>query len=100
MITIKIIIMIIIMMTIMITITIIIITIMMMMITITITIKIMIIIMMIIMIQTLTTKDCKGLQTNMPKNVGSTKTLSAKLKSRHITFCKQNTAMLIVLREN
>ena len=33
-----------------------------------------IIIMMMIMIHTLTTKDCKGPQTNMPKNVGSTKT--------------------------
>ena len=90
------------MITITITITIIIMIIIMMMITITITIMIMImiIIMMMIMIQTLTAKDCKGLQTNMPKNVGSTKTLSAKLKSRHIKFCKQNTAMLIVLREN
>ena len=88
------------MITITITITIIIMIIIMMMITITITIMIMIKIMMMIMIQTLTAKDCKGLQTNMPKNVGSTKTLSAKLKSRHIKFCKQNTAMLIVLREN
>ena len=25
-------------------------------------------------VQTLTTKDCKGLQTNMPKNAGSIKT--------------------------
>ena len=99
-ITITIIIMIIIMTFIMITIAIIIMIIIMMMITITITIIIMIIIMMMIMIQTLTTKDCKGLQTNMPKNVGSTKTYSAKLKSRYIKFCKQNTAMLIVLREN
>ena len=49
--------------------------------------------------QTLTTKDCKGPQTNMPENVGSIKTWSAKMKSRHIKFCKQNTAMLIVLRE-
>ena len=40
-------------------------------------------------VQTLTTKDCKGLQTNMPKNVGSMKTWSAKMKSRHIKFCKQ-----------
>ena len=30
--------------------------------------------MMMLMIQALTTKDCKGLQTNMPKNVGSTNT--------------------------
>ena len=51
-------------------------------------------------VQTLTTKDCKGPQTNMPENVGSIKTWSAKMKSRHIKFCKQNTAMLIVLREN
>ena len=36
----------------------------------------------------------------MPENVGSIKTWSAKLKSRHIKFCKQNTVMLIVLREN
>ena len=36
----------------------------------------------------------------MPKNVGSIKTLSAKMTSKHIKFCKQNTAMLIVLREN
>ena len=40
-------------------------------------------------VQTLTTKDCKGLQTNMPKNVGSMKTWSAKMKSRHVKFCKQ-----------
>ena len=33
-------------------------------------------------VQTLTTKDCKGPQTNMPKNVGSIKTWSAKMKSR------------------
>ena len=47
----------------------------MMMITITITMIIMIIIIiMMIMIETLTTKDCKGLQTNIPKNVGSKKT--------------------------
>ena len=51
-------------------------------------------------VQTLTIKDCKGPQTNMPKNVGSIKTWSAKMKSRHIKFCKQNTAILIVLREN
>ena len=51
-------------------------------------------------VQTLTTKDCKGPQTNMPENVGSIKTWSAKMKSRHIKFFKQNTAMLIVLREN
>ena len=36
----------------------------------------------------------------MLENVGSIKTWSAKRKSRHIKFCKQNTAMLIVLREN
>ena len=30
-------------------------------------------------VQTLTTKDCKGPQTNMPKNVGSIKTWSAKI---------------------
>ena len=51
-------------------------------------------------VQILTTKDCKGPQTNMPKNVGSIKTWSAKMKSRHIKFCKENTAMLIVLRKN
>ena len=45
-------------------------------------------------VQTLTTKDCKGPQSNMPENVGSIKTWSAKMKSRHIKFCKQNTAML------
>ena len=44
------------------------------MIMITITMIIMIILIMMIMIETLTTKDCKGLQTNMPKNVGSIKT--------------------------
>ena len=38
-------------------------------------------------VQTLTTKDCKGPQTKMPKNVGSIKTWSAKIKSRHIKFC-------------
>ena len=32
-----------------------------------------IIIIIIIIIQTLTIKDCKGPQTNMPKNVGSIK---------------------------
>ena len=51
-------------------------------------------------VQTLTTKDCKGPQTNMPEKVGSIKTWSAKMKSRHIKFCKQNTAILIVRREN
>ena len=35
----------------------------------------------------ITTKDCKGPQTNMPKNVGSIKTWSAKIASRHIKFC-------------
>ena len=40
--------------------------------------------------QTLTTRDCKGPQTNMPKNVGSIKTWSAKMNSRHIKFCNQN----------
>ena len=30
----------------------------------------------------------------MPENVGSIKTRSAKMKSRRIKFCKQNTAML------
>ena len=34
----------------------------------------------IIQVQTLTTKDCKGPQTNMPENVGSIKTWSAKMK--------------------
>ena len=29
----------------------------------------------------------------MPKNVGSIKTLSAKMTSKHVKFCKQNTAM-------
>ena len=32
------------------------------------------------LLQTWTTKDCKGPQTNMPKNVGSIKTWSAKMK--------------------
>ena len=35
-------------------------------------------------------QDCKGPQTNMPKNVGSIKTWSAKMNSRHIKFCNQN----------
>ena len=35
-------------------------------------------------VQTLTTKDCKEVQTNMPKNVGSMKTWSAKMKSLDI----------------
>ena len=51
-------------------------------------------------VKTLTTKDSKGPQTNMPRNVGSIKTWSAKMTSRHIKLCKQNTAMLIVLREH
>ena len=34
------------------------------------------------LVQILTTKDCKGQQTNVPKNVGSIKTRSAKMKSR------------------
>ena len=37
----------------------------------------------------------------MPKKGGSIKTWSAKMKSRHIKFCNQNhAAMLIVLRED
>ena len=38
--------------------------------------------------------------TNVPKNIGSIKIWPAKITSRHIKFCKQNTAMLILLREN
>ena len=38
-------------------------------------------------VQTLTTKDCRGPQTNMPKNVGSIKTWPAKMKSRHLDSC-------------
>ena len=40
-------------------------------------------------VQTLTTKDCKGPQTNMPENAGSINTWSAKIKSRHIKFCSR-----------
>ena len=43
------------------------------------------------------TKDCKGPHTNMPKHVGSIKTWSAKITSRQFKFCRQNTAILIVL---
>ena len=39
-----------------------------------------------IRVQTLITRDCKGPQANMPENVGSIKTWSAKMKSRHIKF--------------
>ena len=35
---------------------------------------------MLMRVQTLTTKDCKGPQTNMPENVGSIKTWSAKMR--------------------
>ena len=31
------------------------------------------------LVQTLSTKDCKGPQTNMPKNVGSMKTFAVRL---------------------
>ena len=49
------------------------------------------------MVQTLTTKDCKGPQTDMPKNVGSIKTWSAKMKSRRIFFPRVFSACCAIL---